>query len=372
MGILQIPTQLPGTVGVAPNMRFMVTTDDLAAVTTPGYLNLQNNEGYPLSDTDIIQCLYNYNQQTGASDYGIFQVSINRANGQITLSTWVSAGDVLLPVVNGNFAMFNGTSGQIADLNLTPSDNTSGTVAMVTSSVQPNRIATYTNFTGSLSVNPATAITDGDIQVGTSTGSQRYFISRSPTATRGSLRVGASNNVGNFDTTISNASMGQSSTINIPDPAVASANFAVAPAALVNNNLIRASGTAGLVADAGIAVSQVMQLNATNTMAAGSAIVLAKDNGTEAGNAVTANGVAGVITTSALATAGGASYSITWTNSKITASSVVLLTISGGTNTVQQVTVTCTPGAGTATIDIYNTTAATPLNGTILLSYAVL
>ena len=74
------------------------------------------------------------------------------------------------------------------------------------------------------------------------------------TAAKGSLVLAAVANTGNTLTTISNAAMGQASVISIPDPAGATANFAIAPAALVSGNLVKASGTAGLVADAGFAV----------------------------------------------------------------------------------------------------------------------
>jgi hypothetical protein len=97
-----------------------------------------------------------------------------------------------------------------------------------------------------------------------------------------------------------------------------------------------------------------------------------KANGTEAANAVTANGTEGVITTSALTTAGGANYAITWTNSFIASTSTILLTIMGGTNTTNAVMLKATAGSGSSTLTIYNLTAATALNGTILIGYMVI
>lgn len=82
--------------------------------------------------------------------------------------------------------------------------------------------------------------------------------------------------------------------------------------------------------------------------------------------------MAGLLTTSSLSTAGGASYAITWTNTFISATSVVLLTIAGGTNTTENITLKCAPGAESATLTIYNNTAATALNGTIFISYLVM
>ncbi len=104
----------------------------------------------------------------------------------------------------------------------------------------------------------------------------------------------------------------------------------------------------------------------------GLVFLYSKANGTEAANAVTASGTAGVITTSALTTAGGASYAITWTNTFLTASSIIQLNIMGGTNTTNAVMLKSTAGAGVSTLTIYNLTAATALNGTILIGYTVI
>ena len=124
-------------------------------------------------------------------------------------------------------------------------------------------------------------------------------------------------------------------------------------------------------------VASVNGATVVNTIAvfsdvSGSVQDQAKANGTEAANAVTANGQAGVITTSSLTTAGAGSYAITWTDSFITAASVILIGKMGGTNTTKNFTVEVVPGAGTATLTIYNLTAATALNGTIILGYQVI
>ncbi len=97
-----------------------------------------------------------------------------------------------------------------------------------------------------------------------------------------------------------------------------------------------------------------------------------KANGTEAANVVTASGTTGVITTSALTTAGGANYAITWTNTFITTASTIMLSVMGGTNTTQNINFTVTAGSGTSTLTIFNSTAATALNGTIKIGYIVI
>lgn len=334
--IYQFPVPIPVTNGNFPQFKFAVFGDNLSTVTTAGYLNAASiSAGIPLSNADVVMALYSFNINTTTGSFGIFTVSIAASNGQITLTAWGNPGDVVLPTI-------------------------------------ANYIAHFTNTVGTLSSAAANVINAGNIQAGLS-GTAGTVTSFPSTASKGSLILAAVANTGNTNTTISNVAMGQASVISIPDPATATADFAIAPAALVNNNLIKASGTAGLIADAGFAATSVMQNNIVNTMTGVGQIILVKANGTEAANAVTASGNAGVITTSSLTTAGGASYAITWTNTLITSTSVIGLTIQGGTNNAtRNITFTCVPGAGSATLTIYNNTAATSLNGTLLIGYTVL
>lgn len=105
----------------------------------------------------------------------------------------------------------------------------------------------------------------------------------------------------------------------------------------------------------------------------GTFFLSSKANGTEAANAVTASGTSGVITTSALTTAGGASYAITWTNTFMAAASIIQLSVMGGTNNAtENYSLKATAGVGTSTLTITNNTAATALNGTILIGYTVI
>ncbi len=330
--IYQLPTAQPSMVGVYPNFKFAVFGDNLATITTAGYLNQVNLESNPISTTDVLQVLYSFNPQTQSGTYDIFTVSIS-SSGVITLVSDTSAGNVLLPVVANNIAQFNGTTGQIYD--------------------------------GS-----ATAAHAGNIQAGVS-GTAGTFISFPATAANGTLILAAANAGGAFNTTIRNGTMAQSTVYTIPDVTAATGQLLAKTAAFVSGNLIQASGTAGVTIDSGVATTALMKNNAVNTMTGVGQIILVKANGVEAANAVTASGNAGVITTSALTTAAGGTYSITWTNTKITATSVIGLTIQGGTNTVQSVVFTCVPGAGTATLVINNIGPTNALNGTILIGYTV-
>jgi hypothetical protein len=334
MAILGMQTAQPtGLASVTPSIIYILTSDTYATVTATGYLNNAKQEGFTFNNQQMA-LVYTTDDGPVWLKVAITYSGASVLNTVVSLVQLSEPGNVSLPTIANHFIVSTDTVGSLA------------------------------NLTG-------TAINGGSLQAGLS-GTAGALISYPSTASKGSLILAAVANTGNTNTTISNVAMGQASVISIPDPAGATANFAIAPAALVSNNLVKASGTAGLVADAGIVATAVMQTTAVNTMSGSGQIILVKANGTESANAVTASGNAGVITTSSLSAAGGATYVITWTNTKITATSVIALTIQGGTNTTQNITFTCAPGAGSATLTIYNNTAATSLNGTILIGYSVL
>jgi hypothetical protein len=98
------------------------------------------------------------------------------------------------------------------------------------------------------------------------------------------------------------------------------------------------------------------------------------DNGTgvSTAGAATVNAQVGQITTEALTTAAGATYTFTLTNSLIRATSVVLVTVGRGTATTGEPVVQfLTPAAGSAVILVRNVAAAAALNGTITVNFAV-
>ncbi len=328
MSILNVVSLQPtGLVDVNPYFIYINTSDTYTQVTTTGYLNREKQNGF----------VFNNNQMAlvKTSDDGVILLQIKVTNTDVSLIAIPVPGQVILPTI-------------------------------------ANHIATYTNTTGTLSEDPATAISAGNIQAGLTTGTSGVVYSCPGTTTTGRLGLAAAASAGAFDVLISNASYGQASTLSFADVGSATGQFLVKTAALVSGNFPQNSGTAGLMIDSGLAVSNIVSKTAANTFSGSGQIILAKANGTEAANAVTASGNAGVITTSSLSTAGGASYAITWTNTKITTASSIFLSIMGGTNTTQNITFTVTAGSGTSTLTIFNNTAATALNGTILIGYTVL
>jgi hypothetical protein len=134
----------------------------------------------------------------------------------------------------------------------------------------------------------------------------------------------------------------------------------------------------------GGATNSPVQLQAIGTDAAISIQISAKGDGVvllggyggveATAGAATATSQRGYVTTEALTTAGLAAYTLTLTNAKIKANSFVVVGVEDGTNTqgtpvVGRVKV---PSAGSATIEIRNVHATQALNGTLLISFAVL
>jgi len=280
MAILSVTTAFTGQEGVTPQIERILSTDTYDQTIAAGYLNALASQGFSFGNNDIVLIKY-------STDTGFFKIAIS--NGVITLSPMVSAGEVELPVAANRFAVFTNTLGTIGDTT-------------------------------------AAAIHDGNIQAGLS-GTAGTVSSFPATLAKGSLRLAGVANTGDTITTISNAAMGQASVVSIPDPAGATANFVVAAAALVNNNLVKASGTAGLVVDAGARIIS----NTTAAFAGG---------GTT--NSFTATGLTVAAKGSAVIRASTNSVSIT--------------KALPGTNTLD-ITFSADPGADT-TVDYIYTTAA--------------
>lgn len=94
---------------------------------------------------------------------------------------------------------------------------------------------------------------------------------------------------------------------------------------------------------------------------------------TATAGAATLNKQAGVITSEALTTAAGATYTLTLTNSVIGATDQVFASVAYGTATAGMPAVTrVTPGSGSVVIIVQNIHASAALDGTIKIAFAVL
>ena len=113
MGIKSFNAGFAGQVDVNPRRLQMVTTDNLATITAAGYLKNERLSPMVVKPTDILDVIYDYSESTNSGTYDVFLPSFS--GNVITLAADVSAGNVLLPVVSGNLAVYSGTSGLIAD-----------------------------------------------------------------------------------------------------------------------------------------------------------------------------------------------------------------------------------------------------------------
>jgi hypothetical protein len=151
--ILSITTNVAGQVGsilggVVPRSVKIITTDSLSTVTTAGYLNPTSLQGYTIYNTDMIELWYGavagFQSIVSPGTFGIFTASIS--NGVITLVQWSNPGDVLLPVVSGDIAQFNGTTGQISDSGISAASLNGrvgqlGTLSSVSVTLNPTQMA---------------------------------------------------------------------------------------------------------------------------------------------------------------------------------------------------------------------------------------
>lgn len=224
------------------------TTDIYATIIGAGYLNTVQDSNQLLS-TDIICASYN-------AGSGFFTVSI-ASDKTITLSPQTSSGEVVLPVVSGNFSIFSGTLGTIADLGYFPSNAAKTVVVMANAATIANHLMVSTDIVGTSGNLTGTAINDGSLQAGRNTiaGS---CISFPATTTTGSLSLTAVANSGNYSNTISNALTGQATTWSLQDPGAATANILQTATALVSGNIVTASGILGKVVDGAIATNKVL------------------------------------------------------------------------------------------------------------------
>lgn len=276
MPILQITTTQMGQEGVNPKIIYIDTNDTLATVLTAGYLNnVANEQHIPLSQKDLALVTTKPSAGSSTTNTAWLSVSYTVSTGAWSLVPASNPGDVTLPTI-------------------------------------ANHIATFTNALGMISEDPATAISGGNIQAGLS-GTAGYLSSFPATAAKGSLRLVAVANTGDTLVTLSNALHGQASVYSIPDCANAVGRLLVGATAtpLVSGNFPQNSGTAGLVVDSGLAVSNIQ--NKTNIKAAAASLA-------------------------------GGSTSATITVAGMTSSSVVVATFSTQTNAAY--VIKAIPGSG--------------------------
>jgi hypothetical protein len=155
MGLLNLNVNMPGDVGIIPRRVQMLTTDNLATITTAAYLNSTNLQGQAINQTDIFDVIYNYNVSTRQGVYIELQPAI--AAAVITLNEVPTVGNVTLPVVNNDLAVFDGTTGQLKDGGAlgtagvkAASDNSKATVASVSAATVSGNLLKAADVAGTV------------------------------------------------------------------------------------------------------------------------------------------------------------------------------------------------------------------------------
>lgn len=110
----------------------------------------------------------------------------------------------------------------------------------------------------------------------------------------------------------------------------------------------------------------------TGQVSFGGNVVLNSSTSTSAAGAVTLNAKAGIITTETITTTGQSVYTLTITNSSITATDLVLASVGNGSNTTGIAAISSVvPTAGVLTIKVSNaaTTATNPFGGSLKIAF---
>lgn len=280
MTIKQIQPGQAGVSNVTPSWVYIETDDTYATVTTTGYLSGAAHEYVNTFKNNMMALVSTKTSKSIGVKPVLYLLQLqSSANGVWSLVA--PAVDVPIPfIVEGDIqAGSSGVAGKFISypstansgtLNVAATNNTGGNFTnTITNSVSTGQSQTLTipdvssataNFI--MSKNGGTqhitsgnlALDEGGFVSGISTGGTTGSLTMYPTtASKGTLSLTATANTGNTATSITNAAMGQASALTIPDPGAATADFVLAPSALVNGNAVKASGTAGLVVDGGYA-----------------------------------------------------------------------------------------------------------------------
>lgn len=304
-----VSTSVSGLTSQPATPLFINTNDTVATVTTTGYLNASK----ALFGNQFIngQMAQVFTTDSGADWY---KVSISGDN----ISLVASEGSVTPPITNGDFAVFNGTSGGLKDAGYHPSDPTLTRVVMSVAGPLVNRIAKFMDTQGTIGPNGSAtggvAINPGDIQAGLKD-FQSFspvaggFISSPPGLNKGSFKFQAGNNADGIVVTVINESHAQNTSHFIPDPGVANAKFILDNNASTQHILTGSLevDTGSLIAGSDANAGELVSYPATT--ASGTFIVGASDSA-GAFNAVLTNNSLGQTTTFRLPDPGAASAGI--------------------------------------------------------------
>lgn len=262
----QMYTTSVGQAGQFPALYRLTTDESFGTITTAEYLNSFVQEGFNFSNGDFI--LVNYNSGV---NQGIFTVT-SSAN-VLTLAAYAGETNINFPVTANHIAVFDDTDGTLGDdaatainggniqaglsgtagtLTSFPATSTKGSLKLIAVANTGDTITTISNAAmgqasvisipdpgaststfilanssgSSQTINSDLIILGGTLQAGIS-GTAGELVLFSSTSNKGSLIFSPTANQGNTNTTISNSSMAQATSIAIPDPGASAASFLI-------------------------------------------------------------------------------------------------------------------------------------------------
>ncbi len=231
MAVLSWTTEVTGFEGIVPKLLYIETNDTFATITTAGYLNPSVEAGMEFTNHAMALVL---------TSTGVVWLQTSVINGVHSLISPSTPSPVILPTI-------------------------------------VDHIATYADTTGTLTEDPATAYTNGNISANGDLSAGGDVVA-GLSAGSGVLKAW-STNFGGFmqiysaagfthQLSITHALTTGSRLYTIPDPGnILNSFFAVTTAPTVANNFIMASGVDGQIVDSGVPVAG-LQLNASGTISA--------------------------------------------------------------------------------------------------------
>lgn len=221
MGLLSLVRVNVGEVGVKPGSLKMVSTDNLATITTAGYLNGVGGQlaSIDVAPSDLIQCLYSYNASTDTGTYVNLSVSIS--NGVITLAAndgaeALTSGHIFVGnasniatdvAMSGDISITNtGVTAIVAGVIVNADINAAAAIAFSKLAALPSaqilvgsagNVATAVAVTGDVTISNAgvTAIAAGSIVNADINAAAAIDYSKLAALTSGNILVGSAGNV---------------------------------------------------------------------------------------------------------------------------------------------------------------------------------
>lgn len=223
-------TEIARDWGVNPSIVRITSTDTLAAVGTTGYLTAQAANIATVNSGAFEWIISDFVLVYASDGWDFFSIDPTFAS----LNVWEPGAGVAVigaPVVVGDFAVFQSTSGNIEDLGYSPSDASKTKVVMASGTEVIGRLAHFSDTAGTVD-GAASAVSNlGNISAGAS-GTAGSFISFPAVAANGTFIWAAVGNAGNFNVTVSPVStQGQATVYTIPDIGAATGGIVVSTTA---------------------------------------------------------------------------------------------------------------------------------------------